>query len=140
MPRFSNKKLIVLIIILIAPLSIFEQKILDFINPHHDYEKISVNGQVFNLEFADTPAKWERGLSGRTSLAKNAGLFFVFNKSDYHGFWMKEMKFPIDIVWFDDEKKPVGITRNLTPESYPKIFYPPQKVRYVLEVNTGIIP
>ena len=140
---FSNKKLIVLIIILIAPLSIFEESILHYFttkNIDQKIQTITISGQKFNLEFADTEQKREQGLSGRASLPKDSGLLFTFDKPDYHGFWMKDMKFPIDIVWLNDKKEMLSITRNLQPKSYPKIFYPPQEVRYVLEINTGIIP
>jgi len=138
--NFSNKKLIILIIILVAPLSIVEDRIINYFFPHTTTQKVLVNNKLFYLEIADTPKEREQGLSGRDSLPKENGLFFVFDRPDYYGFWMKEMKFPIDIVWFNEKKEVVGITRNLKPESYPKVFYPPQKIKYALEVNAGIIP
>ena len=138
--NLSTKKLIVLVIILVTPLTIFEEKLFDYFWPNHPVEKVVVNGKTFDLEFANNQKEREKGLSGRDSLPDDHGLFFVFDQPDYYGFWMKEMKFPIDIVWFDKNKKVVGITRNLTPESYPKIFYPPQKIKYALEVNAKIIP
>lgn len=64
-------------------------------------------------------------------------MLFVFDRADYHSFWMKDMNFAIDIIWIDESKKIIDITRNAEPESYPNIFKPRLPVRYVLEVTSG---
>jgi len=76
-------------------------------------------------------------LSNREKLAENQGMLFVFDHTDYHSFWMKDMRFAIDIIWIDENKKVVDITHNAEPESYPKIFKPSLPAQYVLEVNAG---
>lgn len=78
-----------------------------------------------------------RGLSGREKLPENSGMLFVFDKPDYHSFWMKDMKFAIDIIWIDENKKIVDITYNTAPETYPATFRSNVPVQYVLEVNAG---
>jgi uncharacterized membrane protein (UPF0127 family) len=83
-----------------------------------------------------TPEEQMRGLSGRQSLEENAGMLFVYEIPSVPGFWMKEMNFPIDIIWIDENKKIVGITENLAPETFPQVFYPRSSVQYVLEVNS----
>ena len=62
-------------------------------------------------------------------------MLFVFDANDYHGIWMKDMRFPIDIIWIAEDKTIVEITRNVAPETYPTIFKPPRPVRYVIETN-----
>ena len=89
------------------------------------------------LEVVNTPEKLSRGLSGRKELAQNSGMLFVFESAERHGFWMKEMNFPIDIIWIDEAGKIVDIKNNVSPTTYPKSFYPQAPAFYVLEVNAG---
>lgn len=87
------------------------------------------------IEVADTPAEQEQGLSGRMSL--DGGMLFVFQSPDRYGFWMKDMAFPIDIVWMDAERRVIAVDANVSPDSYPKTYYPPSDAMYVLELNAG---
>ncbi len=50
---------------------------------------------------------------------------------------MKEMYVPLDIVWLSDTGTIVGIDQAVQPDTYPHVFYPPQPVRYVLEMHAG---
>lgn len=95
----------------------------------------AVNGYILELEIARTPEEQARGLSGRESLAENAGMLFAYESPVVPGFWMKEMNFAIDIVWINENKKIVGVQENVAPETFPQIFYPPSSIKYVLEVN-----
>lgn len=98
---------------------------------------VTLNNERFDLTLAKTEAERQRGLSGTSSLADNTGKFFVFEKPSMHGFWMKDMGYAIDIVWFDGDMKIVGISQNTTPETYPKVFYPNQNALYTLEIVAG---
>ena len=97
-----------------------------------------INNLPIQLDLADTKEKQTLGLSGRTSLSKEEGMLFIFDQPKNWGFWMKEMFFPIDIIWLDDNYQPVYVVQNVQPESYPRTFYPPAPARYVLEVNAGV--
>lgn len=89
------------------------------------------------VELATTNAAREQGLSGRTSLSSGHGMFFVFETPGAWGIWMKDMNFPIDIIWADENGLIVTIEENATPQSYPKSFYPAHLAQYVLEVPAG---
>jgi PST family polysaccharide transporter len=81
-----------------------------------------------------------RGLSGRDALAPENGMLFMFPKPKKYRFWMRGMRFPIDIIWIRDNTV-VGVTANITPEfnvSSPRFYYAPQKSNYVLEVAAGL--
>lgn len=78
-----------------------------------------------------------RGLSGRTSMKNNEGMFFVFTEPAMHIFWMKDMFFPIDIVWIDANMTVVSVTENISPDTYPETFEPESPTLYVLELNAG---
>jgi len=98
---------------------------------------IFINGKQLNVEIVKTPGARELGLSGRTSLREDTGMLFVFETDAPWGIWMKDMKFPIDILWIDRDGTVLHVEKNATPESYPNIFISPEPARYVLEVNAG---
>lgn len=141
MSNKGNRKLVLATIIILILLAINSDRILNFFSPSlpNKIETITVYSKTFTLEIASTTEAMERGLSGRNSLAKNMGMLFVLGQPRTYGFWMKDMNFPIDIVWLDKNKEILGLTKNLQPNSYPKIFYSPSGTAYALEINTGII-
>lgn len=134
----KKKRLIVIVVIFFILVIINSDRILN-LRANEKTETITIFDKTFNLEIADEPREREKGLSGRPSLAESTGLLFVFDQPGRYGFWMKEMNFPIDIVWLDKNKKVLGLTKNLQPDSYPQIFYSPTNTSYVLEINTGLI-
>lgn len=89
------------------------------------------------IEVATTSEAHMRGLSGRASLASKQGMLFVFDHDDIYPFWMPDMHFAIDMIWIAEDKHIVFIKKNATPESYPELFTPTAKARYVLEVASG---
>ena len=93
------------------------------------------------VEIAKTSAAQQKGLSGRTSLASDHGMLFVFDHEDFWGFWMPDMNFPLDIIWFNSNQQVVFIEQNLppcTPQNCP-VYTPNMKALYVLEVNAGFV-
>lgn len=86
---------------------------------------------------ADTPRKSQLGLGNRLSLPAGESMLFVFKEPDIPGFWMENMYFPITLLWVDENKKIIGIEKNMKPESYPKAFFPPDPIKYVIEMNVG---
>lgn len=92
---------------------------------------------TFKVEIVDTQDKRTLGLSGRESLPDDSGMLFVFENSYFHGFWMKDMNFPIDIIWLDENLKVVHIEKNVQPESFPEVYLPDKPALYVLEINAG---
>ncbi len=100
-------------------------------------------GENLTVKVADTKELQERGLSGRESLKENEGMLFLFPKSGQYGFWMKDMQFPIDIVWIRGGAV-VGFSENAAPEPGKALwsltmYYPPDTADAVLEVNTGFV-
>lgn len=106
------------------------------------YEKGFVvigDGIRARVAIARTVAARERGLSGRKGLAPDEGMLFIFDAADTYGFWMKEMLFPIDILWLNGSRI-VDISTDLPP-SVPgdrlPVFYPRVPADRVLEVPAG---
>lgn len=96
-----------------------------------------INGQEFSLEIADTPATRAQGLSGRDSMSNRQGMLFVFDQPDAGCFWMKDMRFNLDIIWLDNSNKVIYMQQDLSPSTYPHDYCPGQNSQYVLEVNAG---
>ncbi len=98
---------------------------------------VTLGGKRVRVTIADTPdARW-LGLGGREALAPDEGMLFVFPVADRYGFWMKDMKFSIDIVWINDAGTIIDIETDVSPASYPTSFTPEAPARYVLEVPAG---
>ena len=94
------------------------------------------NGPLY-VTLARTDAEREQGLSGVLSLPSDQGKLFIFSVAQLPGFWMKDMHIPLDMVWIDASSTVVGVTNNISPDTYPDIFYPPALVTSVLEINAG---
>lgn len=99
--------------------------------------RVSLGGEEIVVTLANTPELQAKGLSGYKGLMPNEGMLFRFQKPGMHGFWMKDMLFPIDIIWFDENKRIVDSWENATPESYPQIYTPRTESQFVLEVPDG---
>jgi uncharacterized membrane protein (UPF0127 family) len=98
---------------------------------------IVVNGTTLRVELATTTVAREQGLSGRASLAADEGMLFVFPTDGVYRFWMKEMNFPLDIIWISFSGEVVYIEPSLAPSTYPDSYGATTPARYVLEVNAG---
>ena len=98
---------------------------------------LTVGSATVSVGIADSDEERIQGLSGIASLGAQEGLLFVFDQPDRYGFWMKDMRFPIDIIWIGEDRRVVDITRSATPETYPARFMPSAPAQYVLEVNEG---
>lgn len=102
---------------------------------------VTIGTTTVAVEVESTEAAREQGLSGRTSLAPNSGMLFVFQTPGTYGFWMKDMNFDLDMLFADSNGKIVTIAQDATAASYhqnpPQVFYPASPISYVLEVPAG---
>lgn len=97
------------------------------------------SGRVVQVEVMSTDEDRAMGLMFRPSLPQDRGLLFVFERIDFHGFWMKNCRFPIDMVWLDEERKVVHVAESVPPcKSDPcPIYQPLRRAAYVVELNAG---
>ena len=98
---------------------------------------VRIAGITLRAEVADTEALREQGLSGTNTLADGTAMLFVFQTDGAWGFWMKDMKYPLDIVWVNRNDEVVTIARDVDPSTYPEAFYPSAPARYALELPAG---
>lgn len=107
------------------------------LQPHTD---LHLGDGVFAARIAKTQAERDKGLSGTGSLGEDQALLLIYDKDGKWPISTKEMKYSIDIVWLDKDKKVVYIVKNATPESYPyEVFTPKDDARYVVEVVAGTV-
>jgi uncharacterized membrane protein (UPF0127 family) len=98
------------------------------------------SGTVLQVEVMVKDEDRAMGLMFRPSLPKDRGMLFVFERPDFHGIWMKNCKFPIDIVWLDEERKVAHVAESVPPckaEPCP-VYTPLRRAAYVVELNAGV--
>ncbi|MDO8487173.1 MAG: DUF192 domain-containing protein [Candidatus Curtissbacteria bacterium] len=104
---------------------------------------VSIKGLNIEADIAKNADQRKKGLAGRDGLEISRGTLFVFDDSGSWAIWMKDMKFPIDIIWIDENKKVVYIVQSALPEPGKKdsqltVYRPSGNSKYVLELNAGI--
>lgn len=104
--------------------------------------KIKINGQEVGVWVARTMGERQRGVSVLDSL-EGTGMLFEFKVPMRYGFWMKGVRFPIDIVWLR-KGRIVGITPEIPPGSGfsllgLKAYYPPVSIDAALELASGFV-
>lgn len=127
------KRLILILVALVAGFSLWYYRL------HPLQTRVDLGNQTYYVDLAITAAEKSRGLANRDSLAPNRGMLFVWDHKEIFPFWMKGMRFPIDIIWIDDDTI-VDITHNapiVTDLPYP-IYHPQVPVNKVLEINAGL--
>jgi hypothetical protein len=98
---------------------------------------VEIGGRVIRVSVADTAAARQTGLGGRNSLAPDEGMLFIFPEDGTYGFWMKDLRFAIDILWLASDRTVISMAQNVSPETYPRVFTPEVPARYVLELHAG---
>jgi uncharacterized protein len=119
-----------------------QEPIMGQATPTSSYRQVNVtvNGIELVADVAETNEQRTKGLSVKDSLAENEAMLFVFDTAQEYSFWMKNMKFPIDIIWLDSNKTVVHIEHNLQPCSFDAFcptYKPDNNALYVLETAAG---
>ncbi|MCH7952134.1 DUF192 domain-containing protein [Patescibacteria group bacterium] len=110
--------------------------------------EIDLDGRILEIgeakvsvEIADSPEEWSQGLSGREGLGEDDGMLFVFPNSTQRSFWMKGMRFPLDML-FIDQGSVVEIVPSVPAPSEGQDgteirVVSQEAAEWVLEVNSG---
>ena len=134
---FSIKQIIGIAILVIFVLGVGYLKMREYLLPT---AIIRIAGQTLKVDLAQTPLAWKKGLSGRKNLKEGRGMLFVFSETKRHAIWMKDMNFPIDIIWIK-----AGQVVDIMPEAppavpgdkNPPVYLPREDAGGVLEVRAG---
>lgn len=98
--------------------------------------RVRIESALFSVDIVDEGEDLERGLGGRVSICKTCGMLFLFDHADQYAFWMKDMRFPLDILWIRNGKI-VHIEQNVDFHDQRRVYRPHQLADRVLEVNAG---
>jgi uncharacterized membrane protein (UPF0127 family) len=98
------------------------------------------SGKVLQTEVMVRDEDRQRGLMFRDSLPLERGMLFLFDEPGFPGIWMKNCRFPIDILWLDEQRRVVHVAEAVPPcKADPcPVYEPPnpgRQARYVLEIN-----
>jgi uncharacterized membrane protein (UPF0127 family) len=102
--------------------------------------EISINGQYFSVFVAKNKEERKLGLSNWENLKYNQGMLFVFEEPKMQFFWMKDMNFPLDIIWLKNNKV-IFCEKNVAVKDYAgnvNRVYSPEPANQVLEINAGL--
>lgn len=106
----------------------------------YDQSTVKLHGQTFHMTVLREEDELRKGLSGTDSLPAGEAMLFVFPSDSKWGIWMKDMKYPIDIVWLNANREVVHLVKDAQPSSYPDTTFTPDKdARYVIELASGTI-
>ncbi len=103
---------------------------------------VTVGDRVYTVEVASTAEQQAQGLSNRGSMPEASGMLFPFRPAQIVSFWMKDMRFNLDLIWIANGRV-IGIERDVpkpSPSTEPQnlpTYSPPAPVDYVLELNAG---
>ena len=127
---------IILIVILIA-------LVIKAFSYYYPKQQIIIGENILNVLVADTPARQFKGLSNKKDLGQYDGMLFKFLSSNYYTIVMRDMNFPIDIIWIADNKI-IDLTFNAQPEkniteSQLTQYSSSSTVNMILEVPAGLV-
>jgi uncharacterized protein len=97
------------------------------------------SGKILRVEVMVKDEDRAMGLMFRPALPTDQGMLFVFSESEFHGIWMKNCRFPIDILWLDARGTVVHLEESVPvckAEPCP-VYQPLRRASYVVELNAG---
>lgn len=103
---------------------------------HDDAATVSIAGRQYQLEVVTTEQAKSQGLSDRVGMARNHGMLFQYANQGTRCFWMKDMHFPLDIIWLNAQNQVLKIESNVSPDTYPHPFCA-SPAQNVIELNAG---
>ncbi|MFH0929681.1 MAG: DUF192 domain-containing protein [Candidatus Moraniibacteriota bacterium] len=98
-------------------------------------KRVYIRDILVKAELVKTETRIQLGLAGRDGLSEKRGMLFQMLESEPQSFWMKGMRFAIDIIWIENGRV-IGCEKNISPED-PRTFVSPGDAGYVLEVPEG---
>ncbi len=138
MPRWV-KPVVVVLVIAIGATGLWWQM-------SADQSTLQLAGVRYHISIMRTDAELQKGLSGTDSLPPGEAMLLVFPEGTPSRIWMKDMNYPIDIVWLNDDRTVVHMEENVAPSTYDEanpsestIFRSDVPARYVIELPSGTI-
>lgn len=100
---------------------------------------MTIGSVTVQASIADSLPERIKGLSDTPYLPKGVVKLFAFGAAGEHAIWMKDMNYPIDIIWTNKEGVIVHVEEKVSPKTYPDSFGSPKPAWYVIETNAGFV-
>lgn len=100
-----------------------------------EFEQVRIGEKEYVLERADTNEKRAKGLGGRETLCSSCAMLFIFDRPAQYTFWMKEMRFSIDIIWLLGDE--IVHIEHRVSENNQNLYTPERESNRVIELNAG---
>ncbi|MDH5463959.1 MAG: DUF192 domain-containing protein [Nitrosopumilus sp.] len=104
---------------------------------------IKIDDVVVDVQIADTDVKRTRGLMFEEQMPYDQGMLFIYEESGNYSFWMHNVEFALDIIWFDDKGNAVHIEQDVPPcttePQYCEVYDPGAEALYVFEATAGFV-
>jgi uncharacterized membrane protein (UPF0127 family) len=135
--KFKKKILagIILLVIVTLVVKYVSSRIYSFSG--NNIKKIALDKRIFYAEVVSNPKKMQKGLGNRNYLCPSCAMLFEFSNSEKRAFWMKDMRFDLDIIWIS-KNRIVAIEKNIS-KNFSKTLKPQVSADYVLEINAGLV-
>ncbi len=137
----KNIRLLSVVFILVVVLILFgirHKNPVSACGVYRNDKTVQIGSAKFQAEIADTSDQQQQGLGGRPCIGPNQAMLFEFAKPSYYAFWMKDMKFPIDIIWIGPDHKVAGLEVDVKPSTYPDHFVNKDRpALYALEIQAN---
>ena len=101
---------------------------------------VEIGGQRYAIELADDDVERARGLMFRDAMANDQGMLFIHDAEEPQAYWMKNTKIPLDILYFDDDRKLVAQQRDVPPCSFCVSRPLAPAVRTRMDALLGAVP
>jgi uncharacterized membrane protein (UPF0127 family) len=96
---------------------------------------LTVGAHRYYLQLAVTQAQQALGLGDRAKLPLDHGMLFVYQSSGTRCFWMKGMRFALDMIWLSSAEEVVSVQHDVSPKSYPSVYC--SQSQDVIELDAG---
>ncbi|HEY0964269.1 MAG TPA: DUF192 domain-containing protein [Candidatus Paceibacterota bacterium] len=100
---------------------------------------VTIGSTTVMASLADSIPERIKGLSDTPYLPEGIVKLFAFGTAGEHSIWMKDMNYPIDIIWVSEDGTIVHHKDNVSPDTYPESFSSPRPAFYVIEANAGFV-
>jgi len=108
----------------------------------YEHRGLSINGKSFSALVADSFSKRMIGLMFRKKLNKRECMLFIFGSEGDQAIWMRNMLFPIDVVWLDSKMRVVDTVQSIKPCKSIlscKEYHPRRAAKYIIEMVSGSV-
>ena len=129
------KKKIVIIALVLFILAV-SAYVIGFRNFSRENNSVEIDGHQFQVELAVDSQTRQKGLGDRNRLCADCGMLFLFPQKEVYPFWMKNMRFNLDIIWISDGKI-AYIAKNKSFHNL-ELIDPGLEADKVLEINAGL--